>query len=428
MARIHILDVTNRDGVQTARLSLAKFQKTMVNYYLSQMGVYQSEFGFPFLGNERNYLLANLELKEAGTFGAMRLGGWCRAVVQDVEQALALKVKDVNLSISTSDQMIAHKFMGRLDRSRVVKEMIDAVKLARSGRADTVGINAEDASRTDMNFLVEFALAGKEVGADRVRYCDTLGYDTPRTSYNRIKELAERTRMPVELHFHNDLGMAVANSIAGAQGAIDAGVDAYINTTLNGIGERSGQADLVSTLLAVIHGAGMADRYMLGDPIKMRLAWRIANYAAYAFEVPIAINQPGIGANAFTHESGIHADGALKDRQNYELYDYASIGRVDQECTSTGRVILTGEYGGLAGFKYVYQRLGVDFPDDETARQILELVQYTNAQTQRPLTDDELIFIASYPQQVKRLLTVTPLEGQEPQPVAQRPSPTLAGV
>jgi len=428
MAKIYLLDVTNRDGVQTARLTLAKLQKTMVNFYLSQLGVYQSEFGFPFLKNEQNYLSANLELKEIGAFGAMRLGGWCRAVAEDVEKALPLGVRDFNLSISTSDQMIRHKFMGKLDRTKVVSEMVEALRVARRGGAHTVGINAEDASRTDIGFLVEFGLAGREAGADRLRYCDTLGYDTPLVIYQRIRELAERTRMPIELHCHNDLGMAEANSVAGAQGALDAGVDAYINTVVNGIGERAGQADLVSTILAIKYGAGMTGRYELGDPINLMVAWRLANYASYAFEVPIAVNQPGVGANAFTHESGIHADGALKDRHNYELYDYETLGRVEQECCSTGRVILTGEYGGMAGLKHVYEKLGLSFPDDETARQILELVQYANAHTQRPLTDDELRFIAYYPKQVKRILTVAPLDGHEPRPAVERPAPVLAEV
>ena len=177
-----------------------------------------------------------------------------------------------------------------------------------------------------------------------------------------------------------------------------------------------------------MYGNGLGERYPIGDTIDLKVAWRLAKYGAYAFDVPIPINQPGVGANAFTHESGIHADGALKDRHNYELYDYETLGRVDEECYSTGRVILTGEYGGIAGFRHVYDGLGIHFPNDETARQILELVQYANAHTRKPLTDDELRFIARYPKQVKRILTVTPLEGQEPQPAIESPAPVLAGV
>jgi homocitrate synthase NifV len=115
-----------------------------------------------------------------------------------------------------------------------------------------------------------------------------------------------------------------------------------------------------------------------------------------------------VGANAFAHESGIHADGALKDRRNYELYDYELLGLDEEDPPQRGRIITTGEYGGLAGFKYVYNRLGITFPDEKTAGAILDLVRYANAHNQLPLTDDELRLIAQYPEQVRLLLTVSP--------------------
>ena len=172
--------------------------------------------------------------------GSLVLEGWCRAIVADVAAALPTGVRDLNLSISTSDQMICHKFRGKLDREKIIRDMVEAVTYARKEGVKTLGVNAEDASRTDMDYLVEFSQAAKEAGVDRLRYCDTLGYDTPMSIYLRIKALAEKLRLPIELHCHNDLGMAVANSIAGAQGAIDGGVDAYINTSVNGVGERAG--------------------------------------------------------------------------------------------------------------------------------------------------------------------------------------------
>src|SRR3990172_3180478 len=164
MPKVYFIDVTNRDGVQTAQLKLSKFQKTMLNWYLGQLGVHQSEFGFPFLGHEANYLRANLELKRLGAFGEMILAGWCRAVAGDVKASLPLGVVDFNLSIPTSDQMIRHKLGGKVDRASVIQEMVAAVEAARKGGAKTIGINAEDASRTDMGYLVEFGLAGKAVG------------------------------------------------------------------------------------------------------------------------------------------------------------------------------------------------------------------------------------------------------------------------
>lgn len=219
--------------------------------------------------------------------------------------------------------------------------------------------------------------------------------------------MAEQSPLPIELHCHDDLGMAVANSIAGACGAMDGGVDAYINTSVNGIGERAGQADLLSCILAVRFARGM-EQYQIGDELNLKVVPRLCRYVSYAFHIPIPINQPGVGANAFAHESGIHADGALKDRRNYELYDFELLGLTEQETPPSGRIITTGEYGGLSGFKYVYERLGITFSDDQQAQKVLELVQYANAHTQLPLTDDELRFITKYPEQVRKVLTVTP--------------------
>ena len=408
MPAVHLLDVTNRDGVQTSRISLSKFQKTMLNYYLAQIGVHQSEMGFPFSRHEHNYIKGNLQLKELGAMGNMVLSGWCRAIPVDVKNSEETGLRAYNLSISTSDQMIRHKFMGRLDREAIIHEMVAAVGQAKQNGAEIIGVNAEDASRTDLAYLVDFIEAAKEAGAVRFRYCDTVGFEQPHTIYERIYELADRTHIDIELHCHNDLGMAVANSVAGAKAALDAGVDAYINTTVLGIGERAGQADLVSCILAFRYANGLGEAYPIGDPIDLSVAWKLSKYVAYAFQLPIPINQVGVGANAFAHESGIHADGALKDRYNYEIYDYEVLGRGEEEQTPTGRIITTGEYGGIAGFRHVYAKLGVEFPDAQEAQRILELVQYANAHNQLPLTDDELLFIAKYPDQVRQILTVTP--------------------
>jgi len=217
--------------------------------------------------------------------------------------------------------------------------------------------------------------------------------------------------MAIEIHCHNDLGMAVANSLAGAKGAIDGGQDAYINTTINGIGERAGNADLIAVVLAATKSKDFGNKYALGGSITLSKAWKIAKFASYAFDVPIPINQPGVGANAFAHESGIHADGVLKDPENYELYDYEELGRGEAELVETGREICTGEYGGISGFSHVMSKLEVPvkFPDRERANEILELVRYANVESQKPLTEEELLFIAKYPGIAKKLLTLTPL-------------------
>jgi homocitrate synthase NifV len=402
MPTIHFLDVTNRDGVQTARTGLSKFGKTMVNFYLAKLGVAQSEIGFPFLFHEMPYVRANVALAQAGAFGELRLSGWCRAVTADVERAIPLGLSHYNLSISTSDQMIAHKFRGKLDRSAIITEMTAAVTAAKAGGAQSVGVNAEDGSRTDDSFLLDFALAARAAGADRVRYCDTIGGDSPQRIRERFGKLAAATSIPVETHCHNDLGMAVANSVSGALGDLDAGQDAWVNTCVNGIGERSGNADLLSCILAFQHGFGVAQAARIGDPIDLSWARRLAIWASYAFGQPLPQNQPGTGRNAFAHESGIHADGALKDRHNYELYDDDTLGPFPQDWHArAGRVVLTGEYGGMAGFRHVMDGLGIDTGADDEL--IFALVQLCASATGKPLTDDELRLIAAYPRELSLL-------------------------
>jgi len=138
------------------------------------------------------------------------------------------------------------------------------------------------------------------------------------------------------------------------------------------------------------------------------MSWKISHYASYAFKVPIPINQVGVGANAFAHSSGIHVDGALKDRRNYELYDFEELGRGDPEIIETGRMIILGEYSGIKGLRNIYGKLEVEFRDEEEARKILELARYANVHTQKPLTDDELLFVARHPEEARLLMTVTP--------------------
>lgn len=409
MPKVYIVDVTNRDGVQTSRIGAAKLQKTLFNVLLNEMGIFQSEFGFPFVRHEANYLNTNLELWDQGLLKPLRLEGWCRAVIGDVKKSLALtKVKQLNLSISTSDQMIVNKFRGKLDRESIISEMQDAVQYARENGVEVIGVNSEDASRTELDYLIKFAQAAKEVGANSIRYCDTLGYDDPVTIYRRINFLAKEIGLPIELHCHNDLGLAVANSIEGARGALEAGVDAYINTCINGVGERAGNADLVSCILALRHSSGFKDLHMLDERVDLTKAWKLARYASHVFDIPIPLNQPGVGSNAFAHESGIHADGALKDRRNYELYDYEDLGRGDDLVTSTGRIITTGAYGGVKGFQKVYSDLGIEFESNEKAHRILDLVQYADLHTSKPLHEIELRFLAAYPEECAKIMAVDP--------------------
>jgi isopropylmalate/homocitrate/citramalate synthase len=415
MGKIYIVDVTNRDGVQTAKLGLSKLEKTMLNIYLNEMGVFQSEFGFPTTRHETNYLRANLELAKMGVLSPIRLEGWLRVVIEDVEIAFKQvpAIRHLNLSISTSKQMIDGKFLGSKNEEDIIQMAVESLEAAKSLGAETVGVNAEDASRTDLDFLVKFGLEMKEHGADRIRYCDTLGYDNPFTIYETTKIIAENIGLPVEIHCHGDLGMAVANSVAGAKGVIDGGQNAYINTTVNGVGERAGNADLVAVLLAITKSKGFGEKYELGNVMDLSRSWKIAQFASYAFGVPIPINQPGVGANAFAHASGIHADGVLKDPANYELYGFEELGRGEPEIVDTGREICTGQYSGIRGFRHVFNEIegeeSISFKNTEEAEKILELVRYANVLSQKPLVEDELLFIARYPDIARQLMIINPL-------------------
>ncbi|MDD5439467.1 MAG: homocitrate synthase, partial [Candidatus Omnitrophica bacterium] len=159
---------------------------------------------------------------------------------------------------------------------------------------------------------------------------------------------------------------------------------------------------------------GFCNKYSLDPNINLKHAWKICKYAAYAFGVPVPINQVGVGANAFAHESGIHADGYLKDKKNYELYDYEELGRGEPEIIETGARITVGEYSGIKGFRNVYDKLEVKFKDDQEATKILELVRYANVHTQKPLTREELTFIAQYPDIACKIFTMTPLRAHTP--------------
>ncbi len=408
--KIYFVDVTNRDGVQTSRLGLAKLQKTIINLMLDEMGISQSEFGFPATTHEINYLNGNLELVERNVISTTKLSGWMRAIASDVELSFknVPKLKNVNLSQSTSEQMIHGKYQGKKSANDLIAMTADAVRCAVSKGAERIGVNAEDASRSDIDYLIKFAKEAKKAGAQRFRYCDTLGFEDPKTAYDRIYKIAKETGMSIELHYHNDLGMATACSVMGAKAAIDAGVDAYINTAINGMGERAGNADLVSCLLAITKSAGFRNEYHIDPNIDLSKTWQLAKYTSYAFGVPIPMNQPAVGDNAFAHESGIHADGALKDRRNYELYDYEELGRGEPEIIETGRMITTGEYGGIKGFRNVYDNLELEFKDEHEARNILELVRYANVHTQKPLTSSELRFIYYYPDIAAKIMTVSP--------------------
>ena len=393
---IKIVDTTLRDGEQTAGVAFANHEKIAIAQALSDIGIDQLEVGIPTMGGDEKATIKAIckrNLKAS-------IMAWNRAVVSDIEQSIDCGVDAVAISLSVSDIHIQHKL--KKSRQWVLENMFNAVTFAHKNGL-YISVNGEDASRADTDFLIEFINVAKQAGADRFRFCDTVGVMEPFSTRDKIEKIYKATNFDIEMHTHNDFGMATANAIAGVIGGAN-----YIGCTVNGLGERAGNADLVSCLLAVLKSAGFRNEYHIDPNIDLSKAWQLAKYTSYAFGVPIPINQPAVGDNAFAHESGIHADGALKDRRNYELYDFEELGRGEPEIIETGRMITTGEYGGIKGFRNVYDNLEIEFKDEHEARNILELARYANVHTQKPLTSSELRFIYYYPDIAAQIMTVQP--------------------
>ena len=219
-----------RDGEQTAGVVFANREKITIAKMLDEVGVDQIEAGIPVMGGDEKETLkaiVNLGLNAS-------IMAWNRAVVNDIKHSIECGVDAVAISISSSDIHIEHKL--RTSREDVLEKIARAVDFAKQHDL-YVSANAEDASRADEEFLVKFVQTAKEAGADRLRYCDTVGILDPLTAYEKIKRLLNEVEIEIELHMHNDFGLATANTLAG----IKAGAN-YAGVTVNGLGERAGNA------------------------------------------------------------------------------------------------------------------------------------------------------------------------------------------
>lgn len=417
MAKIYIIDVTNRDGVQTPFVHLSKIQKTLIILYLKCMGVTRIECGFPNTKHEIHYLNAIQELDE---FKGITLIGWIPTGQKFIEGARKKvpALKHLTISISTSKLLIETKWPGKAF-SDILKEITEAIKFAKVTGFETIGVTAEDASRTELERLIEFGLAIKEAGADRMRYADTMGCDDPLRIYQRMKKIAEAVKIPLETHCHNDLGMAVANTVAGARGAIEGGVDVFINTTINGVGERTGNADFGSGLLAINFEYEADLLPFLDEKIKLRgeplfpqgkktsLA-KLCKYVSSATGIPIPFNQPGVGSGIFSTASGIHGKALLKDRRTYELYEPEEVGREEENVIVRTREIIGGAYSGKAVIEHACKQLGIELKSEKEAEDFVDLVGHLDVHVHNAPTGDELRFVAKYPEIARQIMTMTP--------------------
>ncbi|MFR2315426.1 homocitrate synthase [Terrisporobacter sp.] len=363
---IKIVDTTLRDGEQTAGVAFANHEKVTIAQTLSDMGIDQLEVGIPTMGGDEKATIKAIckrDLKAS-------IMAWNRAVISDIEQSIDCGVDAVAISLSVSDIHIQHKL--KKSREWVLENMYNAVTYAKKNGL-YISVNGEDASRTDINFLIEFINLAKEAGADRFRYCDTVGVMEPFTLRDTIEKIYKATNFDIEMHTHNDFGMATANAIAGIVGGAN-----HIGVTVNGLGERAGNAALEEVIMALKFVYGYETNI---DTTRFR---EISKYVSQASGRELPIWKAIVGTNMFRHESGIHADGALKDPKNYEAFDPSEVG--------LERQIVIGKHSGKAAIINKFREYEIEL-SNEDAESMLELVRQTSVRMKRNLFDKELVEI-----------------------------------
>jgi len=360
---IKIDDTSLRDGEQTAGVVFANEEKIHIAKMLDDIGVHQIEVGIPAMGGDEKKAI-----KKIASMGLnCSLLAWNRAVISDLEDSVECGVDSVAISISSSDIHIEQKL--RKTREWVLESVRNAVDYAKKYNL-YVSVNAEDASRTDMEFLLQFARNARDAGADRLRYCDTLGIMDPFETFMRIKTVRDIIGIDVEMHMHNDFGMAIANSIAG----IKAGAK-YVNTTINGLGERAGNAAFEELVMALKY----IESIDLGFNTKKFRG--LSEYAAIASDRSIPAWKPIVGANIFVFETENRVKLYTANHRNYELYDPEDVG-LDTK-------IIIGKYSGIFSLSSKLKSLGYNFEQKQIA-ELLDIVRNKAISLKRSLFDSEI--------------------------------------
>lgn len=363
---VRIDDTTLRDGEQTAGVVFSNHEKIRIAQLLDELGVHQIEVGIPAMGGDEKEAIKRIV--DLGLNASIL--AWNRTVVDDIKHSLDCGVSAVALSISASDIHIENKL--RKDRKWVIESVKKSADFAKS-KGLYVSVNAEDASRADFDFLAEFARVAKDHGADRLRYCDTLGVLEPFRTYETIKALKEAVDIDIEMHTHNDFGMATANALAGVRAGAT-----WVNTTVNGLGERAGNAALEEIVMALKCIGGVDIGF------KTRMLRELSEYVANASARTLPVWKAIVGANVFAHESGIHADGVLKCPTTYEAFSPEEVG--------LQRQIIIGKHSGTHSLISKFDQYGIELSEEE-AREILAEVRKTAVELKRALFDKELMYI-----------------------------------
>ncbi len=363
---VKVCDTTLRDGEQAAGIVFANLEKVRIAKLLDEIGVQQIEAGIPAMGGDEKAAIKRI----AGMGLNASILGWNRASIEDISHSIDCDVDSVAISMSASDIHIEHKLMKT--REWVLERIVESVEYAKS-HGLYISVNGEDSSRADMDFMIKFAQTAKDAGADRVRYCDTLGIMEPSGTYKAIKTIIDEVNIPIEMHTHNDFGMATANAIAGIQAGAT-----FLSTTVMGIGERTGNSPLEEVVMATKHLLKM------NPGIETQRFREIAEYVARAAGRAIPDWKPIVGSNCFAHEAGIHTDGVMKFLSNYEPYSPEEVGM--------SRKIIIGKHSGRSTIKQILLAKGIEI-DDQTATAILEIVRATSVSLKRSLSDNELVYI-----------------------------------